>query len=78
MPEYKQPSNGGHDWATLKDKTIAYEPNELKQLNTLVQHDQRLKVLPFGAIMNEPISHKCQCIHSVVPQLETTSTSQPG
>ena len=28
--------------------------------------------------MNEPISHKCQCIHSVVPQLETTLTSQPG
>ena len=30
------------------------------------------------AHVNEPISHKCQCIRSVVPQLETTSTSQPG
>ena len=29
-------------------------------------------------IVNGPISHKSQCIHSVVPQLETTSTSQPS
>ena len=28
--------------------------------------------------MNGPISHKSQCIHSVVPQLETTLTSQPS
>ena len=28
--------------------------------------------------MNRSISHKSQCIHSVVPQLETTSTSQPS
>ena len=30
------------------------------------------------APLNEPISHKCQCIRSVVPQLETTLTSQPS
>ena len=28
--------------------------------------------------MNEPISHKSQCIYSVVPQLKTTLTSQPS
>ena len=28
--------------------------------------------------LNEHFSHKCQCIRSVVPQLETTSTSQSG
>ena len=28
--------------------------------------------------MNGPISDKSQCIHSVVPQLETTSTCQRG
>ena len=28
--------------------------------------------------MNRPISHKSQCIHSVVPQLKTTLTSQPS
>ena len=52
MPEYKQLYNGGQDWAALKDKTIVYEPRELRQLNTLgwAQHDHRLKVLPFGAI----------------------------
>ena len=31
-----------------------------------------------SVLLNEPISHKCQCVHLVVPQLETTSTSQPG
>ena len=52
MQEYKQLCKGGHDWAALKDKTIVYEPSELRQLNTLGlgQHDHRLKVLPFGAI----------------------------
>ena len=52
MPEYKQLYNGGQDQAVLKDKTIVYEPSELRQLNTLgwPQHDHRLKVLPFGAI----------------------------
>ena len=29
-------------------------------------------------ILNGPISHKSQHIHSVVPQLKTTLTSQPG
>ena len=28
--------------------------------------------------VNGPISHKSQCIHSVVPQLKTTLTSQPS
>ena len=52
MPEYKQLCNGGQDWVALKDKTIVYEPSELRQLNTLGwgHHDHRLKVLPFGAI----------------------------
>ena len=51
MPEYKQLYNGGQDLAALKDKTIVYEPSELRQLNTLgwAQHDHRLKVLPFGS-----------------------------
>ena len=40
----------------------------------LPQIDYPWNLLP----MNEPILHKCQCIHSVVPQLETTLTSQPG
>ena len=50
MPDYKQLQHGGQARVALKDKTIVYEPNELKQLNALGHHDHRLKVLPFGAI----------------------------
>ena len=48
MPEYKHIQHG--DQEALKGKTIAYEPSTLKQLNAVVQHDQRLRTLPFGAI----------------------------
>ena len=48
MPEYKHIQHG--DQEALKGKTIAYEPSALKQLNAVVEHDQRLRTLPFGAI----------------------------
>ena len=34
----------------LSHKTIAYSANALKAIRDTCQHDQRLKVLPFGAI----------------------------
>ena len=50
MPDYKHIQLG--DQQALKDKTIACEPNTLRQLGLAVQNDHRLKMLPFGAIKN--------------------------
>ena len=45
MPDFQ---HGDQD--ALTPKTIAYEPSVLKNLNTANQHDNRLKILLFGAI----------------------------
>ena len=34
----------------LSHKTIVYSANALKAIRNTCQHDQRLKVMPFGAI----------------------------
>ena len=43
-----------HSHFTLNNKEaiqpIQYDPAELKQISQVVQHDNRLKVLPFNAI----------------------------
>ena len=43
MPDYQH-----GDPYTLMPKT--YSAKELKAIRTMCQHDQRLKILPFGAI----------------------------
>ena len=45
MPDYQ---HGGDDPYTLMPKT--YSARELRTIRTTSQHDQRLKILPFGAI----------------------------
>ena len=39
---------GSHD--PLSHKTIAYSTNVLKAIRDKCQHDQRLRIMPFGAI----------------------------
>ena len=39
---------GSHD--PLSHKTIAYSANALKAIRDKCQHDQRLRIMPFGAI----------------------------
>ena len=48
MLDYQHEQHGDRD--ALKGKTVMYEPNVLRGLDTKHQHDHRLKVLPFGAI----------------------------
>ena len=45
MSDYQ---HGGDDPYTLMPKT--YSARELRTIRTTSQHDQRLKILPFGAI----------------------------
>ena len=45
MPDYQ---HGGDDPYTLMPKT--YSARVLRTIRTTSQHDQRLKILPFGAI----------------------------
>ena len=50
------------------EKTIVYNEHALRTIGQLVQHDQRLRILPFGTISavrklklnHKPIKKKCQ------------------
>ena len=49
----KQASNGHprHSHFSLNNKsTIQYDPMALRQMESAVHHDQRLRILPFNAI----------------------------
>ena len=50
MPDFQHKQHGDQVALKAKHGTIAYEPNALMSMNTADQHDQRLKILPFGAI----------------------------
>ena len=59
----------------IENSKFEIEQNELQEdvRQTEKCIGQKIKILRR---LNRPISHKSQCINSVVPQLETTSTSQ--
>ena len=50
MLDFQHKQHGDQVALKAKQGTIAYEPNALKSMNTADQHDQRLKILLFGAI----------------------------
>ena len=48
----KEATNRTPESGPLNNKRIVYTANALRQISGLLQHDHRLKILPFGAINN--------------------------
>ena len=48
----KAATNRMPESGSLNNKCIGYTANALRQISGLLQHDHRLKILPFGAINN--------------------------